>query len=79
MIKQCDIKKVVRIISAYLVEELMKYKNITRDEALELLMQTTCYEALMDSETELYLESKEAVWDILKEELLGNPYRILVM
>lgn len=79
MIKQCDIKKVVRIISAYLVEELMKYKNITRDEALELLMQTTCYEALMDSETELYLESKEAVWEILKEELLGNPYRILVM
>ena len=79
MIKQSDIKKVMRIISAYLVEELMKYKNITRDEALELLMQTTCYEALMDSETELYLESKEAVWEILKEELLGNPYRILVM
>jgi hypothetical protein len=79
MIKQSDIKKVMRIISAYLVEELMKYKNITRDEALELLMQTTCYEALMDSETELYLESKEAVWDILKEELSGNPYRILVM
>ena len=79
MIKQSDIKKAVRIISVYLVEELMKYKNITRDEALELLMQTSCYEALMDSETELYLESKEAVWDILKEELLGNPYRILVM
>lgn len=33
--------------------------------------------ALMDPETELYAESREAVWDILKEELEGNPYRLL--
>jgi hypothetical protein len=32
---------------------------------------------LMDSETELYLESRETIWDILKEELAGNPYRLL--
>ena len=31
----------------------------------------------MDFETELYLESKEVVWDILKEELSGNPYKML--
>ena len=79
MIKQTDIKKLIRITSAYLVEQLMKYKNITRDEAVELLMQTACYEALMDPETDLYLESKESVWDILKEEINGNPYRLLVV
>ena len=40
-------------------------------------MRTICYMALMDPETELYAESREAVWDILKEELEGNPYRLL--
>ena len=79
MVKQSEIKKVIRITSAYLVEELMRYKDITRDDALEMLMQTTCYEALMDPETELYLESKESVWDTLKEEITGNTYRLLVV
>jgi hypothetical protein len=32
---------------------------------------------LMDYETELYLESREDVCNILKEELVGNPYRLL--
>jgi hypothetical protein len=79
MVKKNEIKKVIRITSAYLVEELMKYKNITSNEALELLMQTACYEALMDPETDLYLESKEYVWDVLKEEITGNPYKLLVV
>ncbi len=77
MVEQARIKKVMRIIAAYLVENLMQYKNISRDEAVILLMRTTCYMALMDPETELYAESREAVWDILKEELEGNPYRLL--
>lgn len=62
-----------------LVMKLMKYKNITRDDALEMLMQTACYEALMDPDTDLYLESKESVWDVLKEGIAGNPYRLLVV
>lgn len=33
--------------------------------------------ALMDEDTDLYLESRECVLDILKEELAGNPYRLL--
>ncbi len=41
------------------------------------MIKTTVYEALMDEGTELYLESREAVLDILKEELAGNPYRLL--
>ena len=79
MVKQTEIKKVIRITSVYLVEQLMKYKNISCNEAIEFLMQTACYEALMDPETELYLESKEAVWDILREEMTGNPYGMLLL
>ena len=79
MVQQSKIKKVIRITFEYLVEKLMKYKAITRDDALEMIMQTACYGALMDPETDLYLESKESVWDILKEELAGNPYRLLVI
>ena len=38
------------------------------------MIKTTVYEALMDADTDLYLESRESVLDILKEELAGNPY-----
>lgn len=77
MVEQARIKRVMRMIAAYLVENLMQYKNISRDEAVILLMKTTCYMALMDPKTELYDESREAVLDALKEELEGNPYRLL--
>ena len=71
--------RVIRNIAVYLVEQLMQMKNISRDEAVGILMQTTVYDALMDPETDLYLESREAVMDILREELAGNPYRLLVV
>lgn len=74
-----DQNRVMRSIAAFLVEQLIDIKKCSRDEALALLMQTTVYEALMDTETDLYLESREAVLDILKEELAGNPYRLLVV
>ena len=74
-----DQNRLIRSIAVYLVEQLMQLKNCARDEAVSILMQTTAYEALMDPETELYLESRESVMDILKEELAGNPYRLLVM
>ena len=71
--------RVIRSIAAYLVEQLIRMKNCSKDEAIHILMQTTVYEALMDTETDLYLESREAVLDILTEELSGNPYRLLVV
>lgn len=74
-----DQNRVIRSIAVYLVEQLMKMKNCSRDEAVSVLMRTMVYEALMDPETDLYLESREAVLDILKEELAGNPYRLLVV
>ena len=69
----------MRNITVFLVEYIMKDKGYSRDEAVELLMKTTVYAALMDEETDLYLESRESVLDTLKEELAGNPYRLLVV
>ena len=77
MVTSVEQKKTMRSIAAYLVEYIMKNRNCSRDEAVEFLIRTTVYAALMDEETDLYLESREAVLDILKEELAGNPYRLL--
>ena len=77
MIRGADQKKAMRNIATFLVEYIMNDKGCSRDEAVEFLIKTTVYEALMDEGTELYLESREAVLDILKEELAGNPYRLL--
>lgn len=77
MITDANQKKAMRNIATFLVEYIMNDKGFSRDEAVEFLIKTTVYEALMDEETELYLESREAVLDILKEELAGNPYRLL--
>ncbi|MBR4750678.1 MAG: hypothetical protein IK077_02855 [Thermoguttaceae bacterium] len=77
MITDADRKRAMRNTAAFLIEHLMEDKNCSRNEAVELLMKTAVYEALMDAETELYLESREAALDILKHELAGNPYRLL--
>ena len=79
MITGADKKKAMRNIAAYLVDYIMRDKNCSRDEAVELLIKTTVYAALMDEDTDLYLESRESVLDILKEELAGNPYRLLLI
>ena len=79
MIPSADKKKAMRNIAVFLVEYIMKDKGYSRDEAVEFLMKTAVYAALMDEETDLYLESRESVLDILKEELAGNPYRLLVV
>lgn len=77
MITGADKKKAMRSIAAFLVENIMNDRKCSRDEAIELLIKTTVYAALMDDETELYQEPREAVLDILKEELAGNPYKLL--
>ena len=70
-------KKMTRDLAVFLVEYLMKDKGFSRNEAAIFLIKTTTYAALMDEGTELYLEPRESVLDILKEELAGNPYRLL--
>ncbi|MBE5834352.1 MAG: hypothetical protein E7309_06905 [Butyrivibrio sp.] len=77
MIKGADYKKSIRKTAAFLVDYIMEEKHCSRDDAVAMLIKTTVYEALMDEETDLYLESRESVLDILKEELAGNPYRLL--
>lgn len=77
MITGAGQKKAMRNIAAFLVEYIMNDKECSRDEAVEFLIKTTVYAALMDKDTDLYLESREAVLDILKEEMAGNPYRLL--
>lgn len=72
-----QIKSVTRKQAVYLVEQLMTIKHCSRDEALEVLIQTSVYEALMDPETDLYLDPREALLDRLKDELNGNPNAIL--
>ena len=79
MITSADQKKAMRNITVFLVEYIMKDKGYSRDKAVEFLMKTTVYAALMDEETDLYLESRESILDILKEEIAGNPYRLLVI
>ena len=79
MITSADQKKAMRNIDVFLVEYIMKDKGYSRDKAVEFLMKTAVYAASMDEETDLYLESRESVLDILKEELAGNPYRLLVI
>ena len=78
MITSAD-QKAMRNIAVFLVEYIMKDKGYSRDKAVEFLMKTTVYAALMDEETDLYLESRESILDILKEEMAGNPYRLLVV
>ena len=79
MITSADQKKAMRNIAVFLVEYIMKDKGYSRDEADDFLLKTSVYAALMDEETDLYLESRESILDILKEELAGNPYRLLVV
>ena len=70
-------KRTARNLAAYLVSKIMETHSCSRDEALEILIKTSVYEALMEPDTELYLESREAIFDVLKEELSGNPFRLL--
>lgn len=51
--KSADLNRVIRSIAVYLVEQLMQLKSCSRDEAVSILMQTTVYEALLDTETDL--------------------------
>ncbi len=77
MILSSHQKKAMKDIVSYLVENIMIIKKCSSNDALELLLKTAVYTAPMDPETELYLESREAVLDMLKEELNGNPLGLL--
>lgn len=72
-----DINRAIQSLSVYLVKQLQKKNKCTQEEALLELMKTVVYEALMDKETKLYCESREAVWDLLANELDGYVEKLL--
>lgn len=52
-------------IIVYLVED----KNISKEEAMDIVYNSKTYELLCDLETHLYYESSAYVYEMLKEEL----------
>jgi len=79
MITSSTQKRIIRSTAAYLVENIMEWKKCSRDEAVEILMETTVYEALSNVETELYLESRESVLDRLQEEFAGKAESLMAI
>ncbi len=73
MISDENRKRVIEKMSAYLVERLMSEKNLSRDIAGETLKKSLLYEMLLDSETDMYLESRESLWEYLTDEMNGHP------
>ena len=78
MISDENRKRVIEKMSAYLVERLMSEKNISRDIAGETLKKSLLYEMLLDSETDMYLESRESLWEYLTDEMNGHPENLLI-
>lgn len=78
MISDENMKRVIEKMSAYLVERLMSEKNLSRDIAGETLKKSLLYEMLLDSETDMYLESRESLWEYLTDEMNGHPENLLI-
>lgn len=67
-----NINKSIQMISLYLVHRISEEKNCSNEVALKRLLKTMTYELLQDKESELYAESSEYVWSMLKDEENGN-------
>lgn len=55
-----------------LVKFLVEEKNISTEEAMEILYNSETYDRLCDLETHLYYESPAYVYEMLKEEIDKN-------
>ena len=78
MISDENRKRVIEKMSAYLVERLMSEKNLSRDIAGETLKKSLLYEMLLDSETDIYLEFVESLWEYLTDEMNGHSENLLI-
>lgn len=67
-----NINKSIQMISLYLVHRISEEENCSNEVALKRLLKTMTYELLQDKESELYAESSEYVWSMLKDEENGN-------
>lgn len=67
-----NINKSIQMISLYLVHRISEEENCSKEVALKRLLKTMTYELLQDKESELYAESSEYVWSMLKDEKNDN-------
>ena len=66
-------------VAAYLVTRYAREKGISRECALEAIMSTSVYEALLDPDTDMYSEPKAAVYDMLISEFDQHPEKMLIL
>ena len=62
----------IQNISIYLINWIQNKLNCSKEIALQKLMGTLTYEALLDENTKLFSESKEYVLDMLISELKND-------
>lgn len=62
----------IQNISIYLIKWIQTKLNCSNEIALQKLMTTLTYEALLDENTKLFSESKEYVLDMLISELKND-------
>ena len=67
-----NVNKSIQAISLYLVHRISEAENCSNEDALKKLLKTMTYELLQDKESELYAESPEYVWSMLRDEKNGN-------
>lgn len=66
------IEKAIRNIAVYLVQWIQKEYKCESEKALQKLMTTLTYAALIDEQTKLFSESKEYVLDMLLSEIADD-------
>lgn len=59
----------VECITQDLIVYLVEDKEISKEDAMDIVYNSKTYELLCDLETHLYYESSAYVYEILKEEL----------
>lgn len=67
-----NINKSIQAISLYLVHRISEENNCSQEEALRKLLKTVTYEILQNKDSEMYAESPEYVWSMLKDEENGK-------
>ena len=67
-----NINKSIQAISVYLVKRISKEGNCSAETACKKLLKTMTYELLQNKDSELYAESPEYIWSMLRDEENGN-------
>lgn len=70
--KDILIKEAKRNKAKMLTKRIMEYKNISINEAFELLSNSMTYDLLMQTFTELYGSTDELLWEMIKAEMDNN-------